>query len=285
MNNQEKTEKLRQRARELLETKKVGVVIGWAEGSHSQITHPILATLPQDAEKLVWNNFCFNNLSVFLYRAEIRAYGRMGIISKGCDNKAIVGLLQEFQLENRDVYIIGVVCEGMGDPELQEKCRFCNVHTPVIYDELIGEPVDIEYANGEFANVEKLEQMSPEERWEFWQKEFEKCIKCYACRQVCPLCHCRRCITDKNQPQWIDPAPHPLGNFSWNFIRAFHLAGRCIECGECERACPVNIPLMLVNKKMTKDVLELYNYRAGYDPKTVPPIACWRETDDQSFIL
>lgn len=284
MKYSEITNKIRQLARELLETKKVGVIIGWTEGSHPQITHPVFVTRPEDAEKLVWNKFCFNNLSKFLTRPEIAAYGRMGIISKGCDNKAIVALLQEFQFDSKDVYVIGVVCEGMGEPELQRKCRSCDVHTPVIYDELIGEPVELLAETSAFADVEKVEQLSLEERWEFWQKEFEKCIKCYACRQVCPLCHCRRCIVDKNQPSWIDPSVHPAGNFAWNFIRAFHLAGRCIECEECERNCPVKIPLMLLNRKLTRDVLELFKYRAGYDPKAVPPIATWQEADDQSFI-
>ncbi|MCD6386532.1 4Fe-4S dicluster domain-containing protein [Candidatus Sumerlaeota bacterium] len=285
MNYKEITEKIRERARELLATKKVGVIIGWAQGSTPQKTHPVFITNPDDVEQLVWNKFCYNNLSEYLNRQEIRAYGRMGIISKGCDNKAIVGLLQEFQIEEKDIYIIGVVCEGMGEPEPLDKCRFCDVHTPVLYDELIGEQVDIQPEEGHFADVEKIEQMSREERWEFWQKEFEKCIRCYACRQVCPLCHCRRCIVDKNQPQWIDLSSHPRGNFAWNFIRAFHLAGRCIECGECERACPMNIPLMLINKKLIKDVQELYEYRAGYDPKAVPPISTWREADDESFII
>lgn len=285
MDHKEITQKIRERARELLTTKKVGVIIGWAAGSTPQKTHPVFITNPDDADQLVWNKFCYNNLSEYLNRQEIRSYGRMGIISKGCDNKAIVGLLQEFQIETKDIYIIGVVCEGMGEPEPLDKCQFCDVHTPVVYDELIGEQVDIKPKEGHFADVEKIEQMSREERWEFWQKEFEKCIRCYACRQVCPLCHCRRCIVDKNQPQWIDLSSHPRGNFAWNFIRAFHLAGRCIECGECERACPVNIPLMLINKKLIKVVKELYDYRAGYDPKAVPAISTWREADDESFII
>lgn len=282
------TKRIRERSQELLQNKTVGVVIGWSEGSTPQITHPVFVTRAEDVDQLVWNQFCFNNLSIFLNRNEIGSFGRIGIISKGCDNKAIVGLLQEFQIEEKDVYIIGVVCEGVGSPGLFDKCRFCDVHIPVRYDEIIGAPSEQASEStppeGYFSDIEGFETMSREERWHFWQREFSKCIRCYACRQVCPLCHCRRCIADVNQPQWIAPSAHPSGNFAWNFIRAFHLAGRCIECSECERICPVNIPLMTLNKKMAKDILELFEYRAGYDQTATPPIATWKDSDDEPFI-
>jgi formate dehydrogenase subunit beta len=278
-------EKIRARAKELLESERVDVVIGWETGSSEERTRPAFITEASEVDRLVWNRYCFNNLSNYLLREEIRAYGKPAIISKGCDNRAIIVLMQEFQLRRDDVHILGVFCEGMGDNEPLAKCRHCTVHTPRVYDELIGEPRELPPAQEVYDQVRKLEQASAEERWEFWRREFEKCIRCYACRQVCPMCYCRRCIADKNVPQWIPSSAHPVGNFAWNVIRAFHLAGRCIECEECERACPANIKLMLLNRLLEKDVLELYGYEAGKDVDTKPVLNDFRDTDDESFIL
>lgn len=276
-------EDIQKRARESLSKKKVDVIIGWISGSTDHKTIPALITRVEDADRLVWNTFCFNNLTTYLTRDEVKQYGKIGIISKGCDNKAIIGLMQECQIDRENLYIIGVFCESMGDNPLR-KCHHCEVHTPRLYDELIGEPREISIEDNPFEEVEKYEQMSVEERWQFWQDQFAKCIKCYACRQVCPFCYCQRCIVDKNLPSWIDPSPHPKGNFAWNMIRAFHLSGRCIECEECERACPVNIPLMLLNRKIEKEILNQFNYKTGTDPEAKPPLDTFTEDDDESFI-
>ena len=107
--------------------------------------------------------------------------------------------------------------------------------------------------------------MSVSERQLWWDQQFSKCIRCYACRQVCPFCYCEQCIVDENQPQWIDKSPSSQNNVGWNIIRAFHLVGRCASCGECERACPMDIPLMLLNAAMVDKVQKTFDYVAGTD--------------------
>ena len=134
-----------------------------------------------------------------------------------------------------------------------------------------GTPEKIEAAEEEFAEVDQMEALPPEERWEFWKDHFDRCIRCYACRQVCPMCYCKRCIVEKNQPQWVETSPHLRGNTAWNVIRAFHLTGRCVGCGECERVCPVGIPLSKINDKMAKVVLDQFDYQAGMDSTTPSP--------------
>ena len=62
------------------------------------------------------------------------------------------------------------------------------------------------------------------------------------------------------------------------------LAGRCAGCAECERACPMDIPLNLLNRKMAKELKELYGHEAGFQAKEKGPLAEYREDDDQSFI-
>lgn len=100
------------------------------------------------------------------------------------------------------------------------------------------------------------------------------------------MCCCDRCIADMNQPQWLDTSAHPLGNFAWNITRAFHLAGRCINCGECERACPVDIPLMTLNRFLARQVRDHFDgYLAGYDTDDYQPFASYKPDDNESFIL
>ena len=115
------------------------------------------------------------------------------------------------------------------------------------------------------------------------RKQFSKCIKCYACSNICPLCFCDRCIVEKNQPQWIDPSAHPRGNLSWNVTRAYHLAGRCINCEECQRVCPVDIPLNLLNKKLAKEAEKSFNYRPGYNIDDELAMSTYKEDDEQGF--
>jgi len=133
--------------------------------------------------------------------------------------------------------------------------------------------------------VRQLDAMSADQRFAFWREQFARCIKCYACRQVCPMCYCQRCIVEANQPQWVCTSSHDLGNYEWNIVRAFHLAGRCVECGNCQRACPADIPLMLLNRKLAQEVTTAFDYFPGQSTDQQPALADFTQDDAQDFIL
>jgi coenzyme F420-reducing hydrogenase delta subunit/ferredoxin len=267
-------QQLRETCTRLLTEGTVQVVIGYGAGG------PVFIRRAEDAGKLVWNADCHANLATYLKRKEIKRLGKAAVVVKGCDERGLVVLEKESQIDRATLRVIGMACEGMGQP----KCDTCKVHQPRFADEIIGQaaaqPPETPHADA----LDALLLMSPAERMSWWGQEFERCVKCYACRQVCPLCYCERCIVDKNRPVVIDTSATPKGNFAWHITRAFHLAGRCVGCGECTRACPAGIPLELLNLTLARAAEKHFGYQAGMDPKVEPLIGSYALTDREDFI-
>jgi formate dehydrogenase subunit beta len=316
----ETEQKLRNEARTLLEQGRVNYIIGYEPGSLKFITTPLITTNKDDVDRLVINPFIVNNLSVFLSDVS----GKVGIVVKGCDSRSIVSLIQDQQVAREDVFIIGVPCSGVIDLNKIEKltgkdrdelddivwendkavvtiggtkkefsaqevlmddCLSCDAPAPQEYDILLDEvgPLvrDKELSRSQ---IKELEDMPPEQRWQFWKNEFSRCIRCYACRQVCPACFCKRCFVEESEPQWLSPLPKWQDNLMFQVGRMIHVAGRCTDCGECQRACPVNIPLRSLSKKMEEIIDELFHYKAGMDKDAPPLMAAYESQEAEDFI-
>jgi formate dehydrogenase subunit beta len=284
---------LREKATHLLADGTAGIVVGYAFTPSGEV-RPFLARTAQDAARLVWNPRCVHNLAVYLTREPVagmlRQGGRVAVVLKGCDARSVVTLVQEKQVARSQVHMIGMVCGGVvGDASAGEvalKCRGCTVCVPAVYDDLVGDLSRIEPPPGSaLSDVEEMLEKTPDERWAFWKDQMEKCIRCYACREVCPLCYCKECITERSRPQWIDRAPLARGNLAYHVIRAAHLAGRCSSCGECSRVCPVGIPVDMLNRFLTERIRQAFGYECGTDCEAeVFQTSFGKDTDPEDFI-
>lgn len=301
---EELTTTLVAKAKEMLQSGKVQRVVGWRRGLFDYDVTPGTFTTADDLDKnFVYNQWCGANLSKYLVRLtrEIetaKSTTRMNntmakqrdpnavdkpipqetvlVFLKPCDTYSFTELLKEHRIKREDVYVVGIPCDGMADPEtkkMAERCENCKSKKHVTYDELIGDDGDV-LESKRFYMVEKLEKMGEEERFAFWQSEFSRCIRCNACRDACPACTCEKCVFDNNNLYTSQKvAVNSFEENLYHIIRAWHVAGRCTDCGECSRVCPQHIPLHLINRKFAKDINELYGpYIAGSDMETKPPM-------------
>ena len=315
-----------ERAKELLSSGEVTQVLGWKAGDLSYNPEPAFFDKAEDLDNLVYNGFCGANLSKYMIAAS-KMEGKTLVFLKPCDTYSFNQLIKEHRVDREKAYIIGIGCKGKLDIEkikkmgikgiesiqgaeaedacdtlkiqtiygektcsykdaMLERCHVCKGKEHQIYDELLGESKDTKDAD-RFAEVERIEAMSPEEKFAFFQKELSKCIRCNACRNVCPACSCRKCVFDSNKFDSSQKAnADSFEEKMFHIIRAFHVAGRCTDCGECSRVCPQGIPLHLLNRKFIKDIDTFYGeYQAGADTDSRGPLTDFTFDDVEPGIV
>lgn len=283
----ELTVNMREIARDLFEKGEVRLIIGWEKGRFPWQSPPAFVTSADQVDRLIWDEFCLAGTAKYLLDDKFKP-GKVGIFARGCDSRAINRLMQDGQIDKEKLYIIGICCGGMNDPVSNEpaiKCQECTQPNPVVFDLRIGDPVLEKDKPERFKAVEELERKSSDERYEYWVKQFSKCIRCYACRNICPACNCRECFVDQYRVGWQGKQNNLAENQVFGLTRAYHIGDRCIECGECARACPMDLPLMELNRKLIKDINQLFGpYKASLDTEATPPLGKYRLDDIEEFM-
>jgi formate dehydrogenase (coenzyme F420) beta subunit len=339
-------EELRAYAADVLEKGQVRAVIGYRRGSAGALAEPCVITAAADAQSLIWDPGCLNNLALYLVKdKKAQAASKMpdkrplAIVAKGCDSRAVAVLLQENYFKREEVVVIGVSCEGTGvvDPRklsaklrgksagaidfsgsdgfkvtvgktetvipageiMADRCLECRAAFPALQDALFGEAIEQREFATPFTAVKAAQAATEEERWATWEHHFDRCLRCFACRSVCPMCYCPECVVDStsfviaaettaeekaNRIRWCERSANSGESAMYHLTRAIHLAGRCVDCGECERVCPVNIPLRLLNTKLEMEAFEMFEYQAGRDVAQSSLLSSFRDEDPNGFI-
>ncbi len=283
----ELTQQIRNKARDLLEKGVVEGVIGYERASDGLTARPFFAYESAAVERLIFDETCTHNLVKYLLNKKNE---KMAVVVKPCDSLTINLLLNEEQIKRDMVFIIGVSCSGVVETvwnqkgeTLQARCQNCKLSKPVVYDFLV-ERAAVERPEGElYSDILEMETTPIATRKEFWLEQFGRCIRCYACRQICPGCYCPECFAEQLSPLWVGIRIASKENELWQTIRTLHLAGRCVGCNECERACPMDIPLSLLNRKLEKEVKELFAFQAGLSSEQQPPFATFKKEEKLGF--
>jgi ferredoxin len=311
--------KVREEAARILSEENIDVVIGFKNGTIPLKSQPAFISTPDETQALILDGFCQNNLAVFLNDQPKEK--RIGLICRGCESRAVQALSVEHQVNRENLYLIGIPCRGILDwKKIQAKaggriskaadegsqivlevngqekalkrkefvvdsCRKCTLQEPVGVDVMIGEndPNDMNFEGlpPTWGNVFKTK--SENKRYSLFTEETDRCIRCYACREACPMCYCEECFVDHIAPRWCESMVTPGGTQAWHIIRAFHQTGRCVECGACERACPMDIKMVYMTDKLNEDMKEFYDFEVGMDLEKQPPFATITLDDKNRF--
>jgi len=116
----------------------------------------------------------------------------------------------------------------------------------------------------------ELKQSNLEDRLSYWVSQFNQCIKCFGCRDACPICYCNDCYLEADNGLVAGGEVPP--NILFPLTRIAHVMDSCVNCGQCQDACPMEIPISLFTFMLSKEISEVFDYNPGEDVEATPPL-------------
>ncbi len=192
-----------------------------------------------------------------------------GILVRGCDERGLYGLYRLKQLNPEKVVPIGISCP-------QSLALECECRKPWPDDMTAGEKSD----PAEQKKVKDAEAKDIPQRFSFWTDQFLKCVKCYGCRDICPMCFCYDCSLECED--LVSKGDLPVDIPVFHLTRAMHMADRCIDCGLCDEACPSDIPLRLLYKKTSQIMNTEFGFTSGMNKNEKSPLSLMGPSSEAS---
>lgn len=286
-----------------------GMVIGlvsFIQGWDARDIRPALLTVEEEADSVVLSDYNPYGLSRIL-----KGYiggGRVGLIGRTCDVRAAIELAKRNQVNLDDIYTIGIACTEPRkclSGETRGNCLRCQHFIPTMADlncVLAEKATIVEAMNDKgakalaVATVEEVAAFDPgydfdqlrraaaehqekdfavknlsfAEKLSYWFSQFDKCLKCYGCRNVCPICYCKECVLEGDRG--IVPGGEIPPAKLFHLTRLAHVADSCLNCGQCDSACPMDIPISRLYHMLHQDLCALFGHESGMDMNP-PPLA------------
>jgi ferredoxin len=243
---------MKERVKRWLEEGTVDLFLGFKMTMGHPLPHCFVREKIEEVDELITSEARYSLEKIATHIATAKPDIKIGMLARDCNQRALNVLYIWNQLNPENVKTVNVNCCPSNLKEHAD-CSYLEPETVGIRKRQVG--IDNHQSPD---NVERYDQSQRLSRWMY---EFQKCIKCYGCRNICPVCFCQECSLEHGELIGSGSLPPEIPIF--HLVRAVHMAGRCIDCGLCEEACPVDIPLRLLYRKVNEIVSDVFDYKTG----------------------
>jgi ferredoxin len=245
--------------RNLLTSGKIDLFLAYKSTAGHPLPHAFTADNLDELGQLIPGNARYPLEKIAAELTAAQPGLKIGLVARDCDQRALNVLTVWNQIDPDHIEIVNLNCCPSNLKE-HAQCAYLSPQATGRFKKQVG--IDNNFSPRE------AESFDRKERFDRWAYEFQKCIKCYGCRDICPVCFCKECSLEHNELIGTGRLPPDVPIF--HLVRAVHMAGRCVDCGLCEEACPADIPLRLLYRKVNEIVTDLFDYRTGVSSGQAP---------------
>ena len=237
----------------------IDIFLGYKMMAGHPLPHCFTAKRLKEVDELIVGSARYSLEKIATHLTAIDPDIKIGMLARDCNQRAlnVLGIWNQINPDN--VKTVNVNC-CPSNLKKHGDCSYLEPEKAGAYKKQVGVDNNLK--------PKDLDAYGQSERLARWMYEFQKCIKCYGCRNICPVCFCKECSLEHKDLVGTGMLPPEVPVF--HLVRAVHMAGRCIDCGLCEEACPMDIPLRLLYRKVNEIIVNMFEYDTGSDPGLAP---------------